>query len=76
MPTFYELRNNGNNKVASSNYRSAVMSLATPGQASSGYVLLYQNSTYSNTHRPCAYLCEMDKVQWNGKVNKYHNSHN
>ncbi len=71
MTTYYELRNNGNNKIVQANYRSAVNSLARSRKVPTGYVLLYQNSNYSNTTRQCAYLCEKDKVQWNGKVSNH-----
>ena len=71
MTTFYELRNNGNNKIAQANYGSAVNSMNHSKKVPAGYVLLYQNSNYSNTTRQCAYLCEKDKVQWNGKVSNH-----
>lgn len=73
MPTYYESRNNGNNKTVQANYSSALNSLATTKKVPDGYVLLYQNSNYSNTTRQCAYLCEKDKVQWNGKVGVHNN---
>ena len=52
----------------SHNYQSALNTLATARKVPDGYVLLYQNSNYSNTTRQCAHLCEKDKVHWNGKV--------
>ena len=73
MPTHYELRNSGQ---VSHNYASALRSMNHSRKVPDGYVLLYQNSNYSNTTRQCAYLCEKNKVQWNGRVNQYHNSQN
>jgi hypothetical protein len=65
MPTFYESRTTGE---VSPNYALALNSLNTSKKVPEGYVLLYQNSNYSNTTRQCAYLCAKNKVQWNGKV--------
>ena len=75
MPTYYESRNNGNNKTVQANYASALNSMHHNRKVPHGYVLLYQNSNYSNTTKQCAYLCEKDRVLWNGKVGG-HNSPN
>lgn len=75
MPTHYELRN-GNTQQMSNTYASALNSMHHTRKVPDGYVLLYQNSNYSNTTKQCAYLCEKHKVHWNGRVNQYHNNHN
>ena len=73
MTTFYELKNNGNNKTVPANYASALNSMHHNRKVPDGYVLLYQNSNYSNTTRQCAYLCEKDRVQWNSRVGVHNN---
>ena len=74
MTTHYELRNS-NTQILSPAYASALNSMHHTRKVPDGYVLLYQNSNYSNTTKQCAYLCEKHKVQWNGRVGG-HNSPN
>ena len=72
MPTYYEQRHSADKQ--SYLYNVAVNKVNTSRKVPAGYVLLYQNSNYSNTTRQCAYLCEKDKVQWNGKVGNHNNA--
>jgi hypothetical protein len=67
MPTLYSDRamNPLQMSVAQSN---SLRQFKSTRKVPAGYVLLYQNSNYSNTTRQCAYLCDKTKVQWNGKV--------
>ena len=69
MRTYYEQRNNVEQN--SYRYQQALHKVNTSRKVPAGYVLLYQNSNYSNTTRQCAYLCEKDRVQWNGKVHPH-----
>ena len=61
--THYEARSNPH--TMSHNHASALRSLQTARKVPDGYKLLYQNSTYSNTMKPCVYLCKDSKVWWN-----------
>tara|TARA_B100000963_G_scaffold318390_1_gene299455 strand:- start:1017 stop:1241 length:225 start_codon:yes stop_codon:yes gene_type:complete len=66
MPTYYEKRSNP--QKLSHALSHAIQHMNTARKVPDGYVLLYQNSNYSNTTRQCAYLCAKNKVQWNGRV--------
>lgn len=66
MTTYYEKRSNP--KITSRNLALALQNMHSSKKVPDGYVLLYQNSNYSNTTRQCAYLCAKNKVQWNGRV--------
>jgi hypothetical protein len=63
MVTYYETRISGD---SNQNHKNASNSRRTVRKAPPGYVLLYQNSTYSNTMKPCVYICNNKKVWWNG----------
>ena len=39
---------------------------ATASKVPEGYVLLYRNSNYSNTTRPCVVLLKKEDVKWTG----------
>lgn len=54
-----------NTKIMSLNYANALRSLQTARKVPAGYRLLYQNSTYSNTMKPCVYLCKNSNIWYN-----------
>ena len=64
VTTYYETRMTGN---VSPNYRRALHGMKKLRKVPKGWVLLFQNSNYSNTTRQCVYLKEKNKVDWNGK---------
>jgi hypothetical protein len=62
MPTYYESRNVNRNAVhptvaVHQNTRAAQLN-------KQGFIMLHRNNNYSNTMRPCVYVCERSKIRW------------
>ena len=62
--THYEARNSGD---MNHSYRRALYGMKKLRKVPKGWVLLFQNSNYSNTTKQCVYLKEKHKVDWNNK---------
>ena len=43
---------------------NAGVSAKTAALNSQGLIMLHRNNNYSNTMRPCVYLCKRDKIHW------------
>lgn len=40
------------------------VSAKTAALNSQGLIMLHRNNNYSNTMRPCVYLCKRNKIHW------------
>jgi len=60
--TFYASRETVNN-VLPKNYASST-NIRQSTLASQGLIMLHRNNNYSNTMRPCVYICKRNKIHW------------
>lgn len=58
MRTFYEQRN------STANHAKVTRNVRQANMARNGLIMLHRNNNYSNTMRPCVYICARDKIQW------------
>ena len=46
------------------NRMNKTVSARTAALNSQGLIMLHRNNNYSNTMRPCVYICKRNKIHW------------
>lgn len=52
------------NKTQINKRMHTTVSAKTAALNSQGLIMLHRNNNYSNTMRPCVYICKRNKIHW------------